>query len=104
MRPTRSDRRNFLGETLTWASAAATSAGVLGLPTRAAEAGPQLGAGASLGGKRLFPEHNPWNQEVSAKPADPRSDVLIASIGPERPLHPDFGTVYQGAPSGIPYI
>ena len=32
------------------------------------------------------------------------SDVLIASIGSERPLHPDFGTVYQGAPSGIPYI
>src|SRR5207302_924115 len=22
----------------------------------------------------------------------------------DRPLHPDFGTVYQGAPSGIPYV
>ena len=29
---------------------------------------------------------------------------VIASIGNDRPLHPDFGTVYQGAPSGIPYI
>jgi hypothetical protein len=29
---------------------------------------------------------------------------LIASIGLDVGLHPDFGTVYAGAPNGIPYI
>jgi hypothetical protein len=28
---------------------------------------------------------------------------LIASIGLEDPVHPDFGTVYNGAPNGIPF-
>jgi hypothetical protein len=64
----------------------------------------KLGAGASLGGKRLFPDDNPWNKDISKEPVDPNSDNLIASIGKDRPLHPDFGTVYQGAPSGIPYV
>jgi hypothetical protein len=64
----------------------------------------KLGPGASLGGKRLFPDDNPWNQDISREPVDPNSDNLIASIGKDRPLHPDFGTVYQGAPSGIPYV
>ncbi|MBI3410125.1 MAG: hypothetical protein HY040_17420 [Planctomycetes bacterium] len=64
----------------------------------------KLGAGASLSGKRLFPDDNPWNQDISMEPVDPNSDKLIASIGANKPLHPDFGTVYQGAPNGIPYI
>ena len=63
-----------------------------------------LGVGASLGGRRLFPADDPWNQDVSKRPVDPHSDALIASIGAEKPLHPDFGTVYQGAPIGIPYV
>jgi hypothetical protein len=29
---------------------------------------------------------------------------LVASIGLEKHLHPDFGTVYRGAPLGIPYV
>jgi len=64
----------------------------------------QLGKGASLGGKLLFPPDNPWNQDISGEPVDPNSDVLVASIGLDKPLHPDFGTVWQGAPSGIPYV
>src|SRR5205085_2513425 len=64
----------------------------------------KLGPGAGLGGKRLFPDDNPWNQDISREPVDPNSDTLIASIGRDRPLHPDFGTVYQGAPGGIPYV
>jgi hypothetical protein len=35
---------------------------------------------------------------------DPNSANLIASIGNDAALHPDFGTTYQGAPNGIPYI
>src|SRR5207302_3066140 len=64
----------------------------------------KLGPGAALGGRRLFPDDNPWNQDISREPVDPNSDTLIASIGRDRPLHPDFGTVYQGAPGGIPYV
>jgi hypothetical protein len=65
---------------------------------------PDLGSGASLNGKRLFPADNPWNQDISALPVDSNSDNLIASIGLNTTLHPDFGTVYNGAPNGIPYI
>src|ERR1700730_876307 len=36
-------------------------------------------------------------------PVDPNSAALIASIGLDRGLHPDFGTVYDDAPNGIPY-
>src|SRR4029453_641490 len=37
-------------------------------------------------------------------PVDPNSDNLIASIGLSTGLHPDFGTVWNGAPNGIPYV
>jgi hypothetical protein len=57
----------------------------------------------SLGGRRPFPADNPWNADVSADPVDPASDQLIASCG-LRNLHPDFGTVWNGAPNGIPYV
>lgn len=65
---------------------------------------PDLGAGASLNGKRLFPADNAWNQDVSAEPVDPNSANLIASMGLGTSLHPDFGTVWNGAPNGIPYV
>ncbi len=65
---------------------------------------PDLGAGASLNGKRLFPADNAWNRDVSAEPVDPNSANLIASIGLNTTLHPDFGTVWNGAPNGIPYV
>lgn len=66
--------------------------------------GAGLGAGASLGGVRAFPDDNPWNRDVSTDPIDPNSDNLIASIGLSTGLHPDFGTVYDGHPNGIPYV
>jgi hypothetical protein len=65
---------------------------------------PGLGPGASLQGKRVFPPDNPWNQDVSNSPVDPNSANLIASIGIDAVLHPDFGTVWNGAPNGIPYV
>jgi hypothetical protein len=65
---------------------------------------PDLGPGASLRGKQLFPSDNPWNQDISNEPVDPNSANLIASIGLSTSIHPDFGTVYNGAPNGIPYV
>lgn len=65
---------------------------------------PDLGPGASLHGKQLFPSDNPWNKDISSSSIDPNSANLIASIGTSVGLHPDFGTVYNGAPNGIPYV
>src|SRR5712671_5734344 len=65
---------------------------------------PSLGPGASLHGKRIFPPDNPWNQDISNSPVDPSSANLIKSIGLDDRLHPDFGTVWNGAPNGIPYV
>ena len=65
---------------------------------------PDLGPGASLRGNVPFPPDNPWNQDISNEPVDPNSNNLIASIGANVTLHPDFGTVWNGAPNGIPYI
>jgi hypothetical protein len=73
-------------------------------PTPTPGATPDLGPGASLHGKRVFPPDNPWNQDISNAPVDPNSANLIASIGLNTGLHPDFGTVYNGAPNGIPYV
>src|SRR5437764_857692 len=69
-----------------------------------ASAQPDLGPGASLHGRQIFPPDNPWNQEISNAPVDPNSNRIIASIDADARLHPDFGTVYRGAPNGIPYI
>jgi hypothetical protein len=52
---------------------------------------------------QLFPPDSPWNQRVDGLPVVKSSARLIASIGLSSPVHPDFGTVYNGAPNGIPY-
>jgi len=57
----------------------------------------------SLQGRRPFPADNPWNTDISSAPVDPNSAALLASIGLNTGLHPDFGTVWAGAPNGIPY-
>ena len=65
---------------------------------------PALGIDANLNGRQVFPADNAWNQDISAMPVDPNSATLISSIGLNVGLHPDFGTVWNGAPSGIPYV
>src|SRR5579864_5148877 len=59
----------------------------------------QTTGGGSLGGRRPFPNDNPWNTDISNAPVDPNSATLIASCG-QRNLHQDFGTVWDGAPNG----
>jgi hypothetical protein len=65
---------------------------------------PDLGSGASLHGKQVFPFDNAWNEDISKSPVDPNSDNIIAGMGLTTSLHPDFGTVWDGAPNGIPYV
>ena len=66
----------------------------------------QLAAGESpnIGNLPIFPENNPWNWDIFAYEVHPNSDNYIDSIGPGTNLHPDFGTIWQGAPIGIPYV
>lgn len=57
----------------------------------------------SVGGCPLFPPNNVWNARVDHLPVDARSSSYINAIGASVELHPDFGTVWEGAPIGIPY-
>src|SRR5262249_49193513 len=56
------------------------------------------------GSLQVFPSDNPWNQDISNLPVHPNSENYLASIGLNSGLHPDFGTVWEGAPIGIPYV
>src|SRR5579862_4362331 len=42
----------------------------------------------------FFPEDNIWNTSVRNLSADSHSDVYIETMGPDTPLHPDFGSAY----------
>lgn len=53
---------------------------------------------------RVFPADSPWNQDVSELPVHPLSDTYVDAIGRDDQVHPDFGTVWDGAPIGIPYV
>jgi hypothetical protein len=51
----------------------------------------------------LFPASNVWNKRVDRLPIAPNSQAILSSIGLDVGLHPDFGTVWDGHPNGIPY-
>jgi len=55
------------------------------------------------GNLQVFPSDNPWNTDISKEATDPNSDNIIAGIGNNVNLHPDFGTVWENSPIGIPY-
>lgn len=78
----------------------------IGIATAARSAvgvGGAAGTGqALLSGCRVLPADNPFNQRVDRLPVAGGSAALIARIGLAAPVHPDFGTVYAGAPNGIP--
>jgi hypothetical protein len=73
------------------------------LPTATAPPTPVPG-GPSLGGCPLQPTDNIWNTRIDTLPASPLSASYVASIGSGTGLHPDFGTVWNGAPNGIPFV
>ena len=97
------DRRRFLKTAaLAWAASAGGGRTGWGAYQKTVEAA--LGVGAPVDVRRIFPADNPWRRDISGEPVDRNSDALIRSIGPDLGLHPDFGTVFQGHPNGIPYI
>lgn len=78
-----------------WSPSAAASAATTGSAARA-------GTLPRLGGCPVLPADNPFNQRVDRLAVARDSAQLIARIGLDKPVHPDFGTVYAGAPNGIP--
>jgi hypothetical protein len=57
-----------------------------------------------IGGCRIFPADNPWNTPIDSAPVHENSDAYMQTIGLSSTVHPDFGTVWEGAPIGIPYV
>ncbi|MBV8480372.1 MAG: hypothetical protein JOY72_08730 [Actinobacteria bacterium] len=52
----------------------------------------------------IFPANNPWNDRVDTLPVAADSAQIIASIGLDTGLHPDFGSgLYDGGSIGIPF-
>jgi len=98
---------NIVGAAVISSAIAALLAGVFGCGDRstAAPGGAKPGSHrAMIDNCSVFPPDNPWNTDISKYPVHPNSASFIKSIGPDKPLHEDFGTVYEGAPSGIPYV
>lgn len=100
------DRRRFLQQVAALSAIGAASPFAGASASAAADDASKLplGPNADLGGRLLLPPDDEWNRDVSRDPVDPLSDAIIASIGPSKPLHEDFGLIWQGAPAGIPYI
>lgn len=72
---------------------------VAGLAGSAAIAAPLPGARNCP----VFPPDNPWNRRVDDLPVAANSTAVIASIGPEKTMHADFGSgLWEGGPIGIP--
>lgn len=63
-----------------------------------------VGSDGTPGGCTIFPPNNPWNQDITSLPVHSNSSNFVNAIGGSKPLHPDFGTVWNGAPNGIPFI
>ncbi|MGZ4399374.1 MAG: hypothetical protein ACXVYM_00725 [Gaiellaceae bacterium] len=69
-----------------------------------------LGGGAAralplpqAAGCPVFPASSPWNRRVDRLPVDPRSQAILATVGLDTGLHPDFGSgLWEGRPIGIP--
>lgn len=52
---------------------------------------------------QVFPADNPWNQDISQLPVHPKSAAYLSTMS-SGDLHPDFGTVWDNKPIGIPYV
>ncbi len=73
------------------------------LPVLALAQGPK--AAPTVSGCTVFPADNVWNARIDSLPVDPSSNSYVnAEGGSALPLHPDFGTVYDGAPNGLPFV
>lgn len=64
----------------------------------------QPSAPPSIAGCQILPADNIWNTRVDNLPLDIHSLAYVTAISQTAHVHADFGTTYQGAPNGIPFI
>jgi hypothetical protein len=63
------------------------------------------GAQPTIGGCAVFSANNVWNAPVDQLPVHASSGAWVTTIGPTKPVHPDFGAAtWNGGPIGIPFI
>jgi hypothetical protein len=62
--------------------------------------GAAKGGGPTIEGCPVFPADNVWNSRVDHLKVDAHSSAYVATIGSDKPLHPDFG---PNPGNGIPY-
>src|SRR5882724_6494483 len=57
----------------------------------------------TVGGCQVFPADNAWNRDVSADPADPASDALLAQLSPNTACPLDLAPPkdYYATPSPV---
>lgn len=67
-------------------------------------AGSARAQGPTIGSCPVFPANNIWNMPVDQLPVSSRSSTYVNTIGQGTAVHPDFGTVYNGAPNGIGFV
>ena len=79
--------------------ALALAIGLASGATRAAVSTP----GPTLAGCPVLPADDAFNQRVDQLPVAADSTSVLARIGLSAHVHPDFGTVYNGARNGIPF-
>jgi hypothetical protein len=52
----------------------------------------------------MMPHNSFWHADVRDLPTLANSDALVASVGVDSPVHPDFGSgLWEGGPIGIPF-
>ncbi len=97
-----------LGRLLQGCAATVVTAGALAVggpavvrATASSKAAPRLPGAPRC---TVFPADNAWNEPVAQLPVAAESARYVAAIGADDPVHPDFGTSYDGAPNGIPYV
>ena len=65
---------------------------------------PAIGLNGDINGAEVFPLDSPWNTPVDKEAVDPASAAIIARMGADKPLIPEFGSNQHGVPFGIPYV
>jgi hypothetical protein len=92
------------GATRTAAPAGSVGAATVGPAPTSSGPGPSASTPpAAPGGCGTFPLDHVWHADVTRLPVHTRSASWVASMGPDRNVHPDFGAgPLDGAPFGLP--
>jgi hypothetical protein len=83
------------------ASGMASPAAVTPAPAASATPKPATAAPTASAPCLMFPASNVWNKAISSLPVAGNSDRMIAAIGLDAYLHPDFDAVGDGIPYNV---